>query len=85
VATHQTAHFFNQPMLSHEKSIMRIGRYLLDTWKQGIIYKPDKSKGLECYINVDFAGGWLQADAKNAENVLPCTSYILMYTNHPNL
>jgi hypothetical protein len=33
-------------MLSHEKSIMRIGHYLLDTRKQGIIYKPDKSKGL---------------------------------------
>ena len=27
-------------MLSHEKAIMQLGRYLLDTQKHGIIYKP---------------------------------------------
>jgi hypothetical protein len=72
-------------MLSHKKSIMCIGCYLLDTRKRGIIYKPDKSKGLECYINVDFAEGWSQADAENADNVLSCTGYILMYANCPIL
>ncbi len=72
-------------MLSHEKSIMRIGGYLLDTCECGIIYKPDKSKGLECYLNADFAGGWSQADAENADNVLSHTGYILMYPNCPIL
>jgi hypothetical protein len=72
-------------MLSHEKSIMQIGRYLLDTRKRGIIYKPDKNKGLECYIDADFAGAWSQADADNAENVLSCTGYVLMYPNCPIL
>ena len=70
MAVHQTAHFSNNPMLSHEKSIMRIGRYLLDTRKRGIIYKPDKSKALECYVDADFAGCWSQANAANADNVL---------------
>jgi hypothetical protein len=73
MAMQQTAPFSNQPMLSHEKSIMRIGHYLLDTRKRGIIYKPDKTKVLECYIDEDFAGGWLQADADIAENILSCT------------
>ncbi len=50
-----------------------------------IIYKLDKSKGLECYIDADFAGGWSQADAENADNVLSRTGYILMYTNCPIL
>ena len=54
MAVHQTARFSNNPMLSHEKSIMRIGPYLLDTRKRGIIYKPDKSKGLECYGDTIF-------------------------------
>ena len=49
---------------------MRIGRYLLDMRKHGIIYMPDKSKGLECYVDANFAGGWSQADAKNTDNVL---------------
>jgi hypothetical protein len=85
MAVHQTARFSNNPMLSHEKSILRIGRYLIDTHKRGIIYKPDKSKGLEYYVNADFAGGWSQADADNAYYVLSRTGYILMYDNCPIL
>jgi len=85
MAVHQTARFSNNPMLSHEKSIMRIGRYLLDTRKCGIIYKPDKSKGLECYVGADFAGGWSQANADNADNILSRTGYIIMYANCPIL
>jgi hypothetical protein len=64
---------------------MRIGRYLLDTRKHGIIYMPDKSKGLECYVDADFAGGWSQADAENADNVLSRTDYIIIYANCPIL
>jgi hypothetical protein len=85
MVVHQTASFSNNPMLSHKKMIMRIGRYLLDTRKRGSIYKLDKSKGLECYVDTDFAGGWSQADAENANNVLSCTGYILMYANCPIL
>jgi hypothetical protein len=85
MAVHQTARFSNNPMLSHEKSIMRIGRYLLGTRKRGIIYTPDVSKGLECYVDADFAGGWSQADADNADNVLSRTGYIVMYANCPIL
>ena len=85
MATHQTARFSNSPMLSHEKSIMRIGRYLLDTCKRGIIYKPDVSKGLECYVDADFAGGWSQADSENADNVLSRTGYVIMYADCPIL
>jgi len=64
---------------------MRIGRYLLDTRKRGIIYKPDKSKGLECYVDADFAGGWSQVDADNADNILSQTGYIIMNENCPIL
>ena len=70
-------------MLCHEKSVMRIGRYLLSTNTRGIIYNPDKSIGLECYVDADFAGGWTQADAKNAENVLSRTGYSIMYAGCP--
>ena len=82
---HQTARFSNEPMLCHEKTIMQLGRYLLDTRKCGIIYKPDRSKGLECYAGADFAGGWTQADNLNAENVLSRTGYVIMYASCPIL
>jgi hypothetical protein len=80
MATHQTARFLNQPMLSYEKSIMRIGHYLLNTRKRGIFYKPDIKTGLECYVDANFAGGWSQAEAENAENVLLRTGYAIMYS-----
>ena len=59
--------------------------YDIDTQKRGIIYKPDCSKGLECYVDADFAGGWIQANASNAENVLSRTGYVIMYANCPIL
>ena len=33
---------------------------------RGIVYYPDKEKGIEYYADADFAGGWDQADANNA-------------------
>jgi hypothetical protein len=83
MAVHQTARFSNQPMLSHEKAIIRIGQYLLDTCSHAIVYKPDTTKGLECYVDTDFAGGWSQADSDNAKNVLLRTGYIITYAGCP--
>ena len=70
MAVHQTARFCNNPKLSHESAIKRLGRYLYHTKTEGIVYNPDTTKGLECYVDADFAGGWMQADANDAENVL---------------
>ena len=83
MAVHQTARFCNNPMLSHEKAVMRLGRYLLHTKDRGIIFEPDKSKGLECYVDADFAGGWSAADSDDADNVMSRTGFIIMYANCP--
>ena len=58
MAVHQCARFSINPMLSHERAIKRIGRYLLGNKNRGIVFKPDSQKGLECYVDADFAGGW---------------------------
>ena len=52
MAIHQCARFNNYPHLSHEQVVKRIGRYLLDT------NRPDITRGLDCYVDADFAGGW---------------------------
>ncbi len=83
MAVHQTARFSNQPMLSHKKAIICIGWYLLDTCSHGIVYKPDTTKGLECYVDADFAGGWSQANSDYAKNILSCTGYIITYAGCP--
>ena len=85
MAVHQTARFCNDPKLSHEKAIMRIGRYLLHTKDKGIIYEVDRSKGLECYVDADHAGGWSQASSDDAETVMSRTGFVIMYANCPIL
>jgi hypothetical protein len=52
---------------------MRIGRYLLSTKKQGMIYCPDSKRGIEVFVDADFVGGWNPEDALNADNVYSCT------------
>ena len=83
MAVHQCARFNNNPKLSHERAIKRIVRYLLDTKDQGLIYKPDKSKGLECYVDADFADGWKDGDKGSSESVFSCTGFLIMYAECP--
>jgi len=83
MATHQCARFSNSPKLSHERAVKRIGRYLLDTRDKGIIYKPDISRGLECFVDADFAGGWKDGDHNAPESVLSRTGYVIMYAGCP--
>ncbi|KAK1735950.1 hypothetical protein QTG54_013397 [Skeletonema marinoi] len=73
VHVHQCARFSIDPNRVHETAIINIGRYLLRSRERGIVYNPDKTKGLECYVDADFAGGWQQADADSAENVMSRT------------
>ena len=50
MAVHKTVWFSNNPMISHEKAIKQLGWYLHHNKKEGIVYNPDTSNGLECYI-----------------------------------
>ena len=85
MAVHQCARFNNNPMLSHERAITRICRYLLSSRNLGIVYKPDKSLGLQCFVDVDFAGGWTQVDSDNPENLMSRTGYVIMFAGCPIL
>ncbi len=77
MAVHQCARFLVNPIRSHELAIMRTGRYLCGNCKQGIIFKVNKTKGFEVYLDANFASGWSSADADNAENVLSITGFII--------
>ena len=83
MAVHQCARYSINPMLSHEKAVKRVGRYLLGTQGRGIVFQPNVKKGLECYVDADFAGGWAKADAANPDNVLSRTGFVIFYANCP--
>ena len=73
MAVHQMARFSMNPMRSHELAIIRIVRYLVDNPDRRVIYTIEKSRGLEVYVDTDFAGGWDTADSANADNVISIT------------
>ena len=83
MTTHQCARFNNDPKLSHERALYRVVRYLVGTQNKGLVFKPDASKGLECYVDADFSGNWTAADSDDPENVLSRTGYIIYYAGCP--
>ena len=83
MAVNQAARFCNDPKLSHERAIHRICKYLLGTRDKGIIFQPDKTKGIECFVDADFAGGWSKDDANSAENVMSRSGFIILFAGCP--
>ena len=79
MAVHQCARFNANPMLCHENAVKYIARYLLSSQDKGIHYKPDMTRGLECYVDADFAGGWSSGNHINPECVLSRTGFVIMY------
>ena len=62
MAVHQCARFSVDPKLTHERA--------LGTRDKGIKFIPDKNRGVECFVDADFAGSWTKEDASNPVNVL---------------
>ena len=83
MAVHQCTRFSQNPKLSHERAVKRIGRYLLGTKDRGICSVPDPKKGLECYVDADFTGGWNKEDPHAAESVLSRTGFVIFYAGYP--
>ena len=83
LAVHQCARFSINPTSSHERAIKRIGRYLLGSKNRGIVLKPEPHKGLECYVDADFAGDWSKEDAGDPDNVLSRTGFVVFYAGCP--
>ena len=82
-AVHQCARFSQDPKMSHEKAVKRIVRYLKRTKEKGLKLKMNKKKGIECYVDADFAGGYDKNNPKNPRDLLSRTGYVLKYAGCP--
>ena len=78
-AVHQCAKFCSNPKLSHETAVKRIIRYLKSTPEAGLILKIDKSQGLTCFVDADFAGGWNKETSDDHSTLLSRTGYVIFY------
>ena len=48
-----------------------------------MIYAPDPKRGLEVWVDADFAGGWDPSEADNADNVYSHTGFVIYYAGCP--
>ena len=84
-AVQQCARFANDPKRTHEEALKRICRYLLRTKDQGLIYHPDRKRGLECYVDADWAGSWHQDQSHDPLGAFSRTGYVILYAGCPIL
>ena len=84
-AVHQCARFSSNPKLSHERAVKRIVRYLKGTRDKGLILQPNASKGVECYVDADFASGYTPETSEDPVSVFSRTGYVIFYFNCPIL
>ena len=48
-----------------------------------MIYSPDPKRGLEVWVDADFAGGWNPEEAGDADNVYSRTGFVIYYAGCP--
>ncbi len=83
MTTHQLAQFCQDQRLIHKQATPRLGRYLAHTKDRDIVYEPDKSMGIECYVDADFAGGWNITTSADVDKVMSRTGFVITYANCP--
>ena len=76
-AVHQVACFSHCPRKSHAQAVKRIVRYLIGTRERGTMFQPDLSKGLDCYVDANFAGLWSYEDEQDPVSVKSRTGFAL--------
>ena len=70
-------------MQSHKLAVMRIGRYLLGSQDKGLVYTVNTARGLETYVDANFAGRWDPANADDASTLYSRTGFVIKYTGCP--
>ena len=69
--------------MEHGQAVRWLGRYIAATADEGLIIEPDESKGLEVYVDSDFAGLWDKLDTSNRDSARSRHGYIILYNKVP--
>jgi len=83
-ATHQIAKYSADPRQPHGEAILYLVRYLKKTRDLGLKFKPDPTKGFECYCDADFSGNWNRDFAATDPSTAKSRSgWTIFYANCP--
>jgi len=84
--THQCARFSSCPKKEHGQAIRWLGRYLRGTRDKGTILGPvPKGKGLEVFVDADFAGTWDPRECEDCDTARSRHGYYICYAGCPIL
>ncbi len=84
--THQIAKYALDPRKTHGEATLYLAQYLMKSRDLGICFKPDSSKGFECYCDADFLGLWNKMLAPNNPSTAKSRSgWIIFYAGCPVL
>ena len=83
MAVQQCARFCNAPQQQHAIALKRICRYLLKTHDLGLTFRPDPTRGLECYVDADWAGSWKLRSSADPLSARSRSGYVIMYAGCP--
>lgn len=84
-ATHQIARFVSCPKREHGEAVRWLARYLKGTRNKGTILRPDKSRGLEVFVDADFAGNWDKEETSDPDTARSRHGYVIMFAGCPIL
>ena len=80
---HQAAKFSNNHKNSYDTAAKRTCKRLLNTSNDGLMCKPDASKGLEAFVDADFAGCFDDNVAEDPASVHSRTGFIIKHGGCP--
>ena len=78
---HQCARFSVLPKIEHAKAIRWLAKYLKHTKSDGMILQPDLSRGLEMYVDADFAGNWDPDETQDIDTSRSRHGYAIKFAN----
>ena len=69
--------------MEHGGAIRWLARYLKGTRDKGTYLRPDITRGIEIYVDADFAGNWDQKETQDRDTARSRHGYITSYAGCP--
>ena len=69
--------------MEHGSAVLWLVRYIHGTADKGIIYRPDRRRGLEVFVDADFSGNYHKEDCENPDTTRSRHGYIIIYAGLP--
>ena len=82
-AVQQCACFYNYPHRQHKDVVKKYFSYLLRTKDKSLVLRPEKSRGLECFVDTDLDVSWQNSFSNNPLSAHLRSRYGIMYTGCP--